>query len=123
VTSPNRPATSTAQAQSPSGGPAPAELQGTWKLVSGNDLEKGLQFVITDRHYRVPTRLAHGDLAVNGDEVAFFNAAICGLTLPEGVGKYRWTIEGERLHLESIGEDPCGGRADILDDVLYERIS
>lgn len=107
----------------PTGGTAPTELQGTWKLVSGNALEKGTLFVIGDRHYRVPTHLAHGDLAVNGNQIAFFNAAICGLTLPEGIGRYHWTVKGGALHFQVIGEEPCGGRADILDGTTYERIS
>jgi hypothetical protein len=113
----------TSASGAPAGDSAPAQLQGTWKLVSGNALEKGLLFVISERHYRVPTHLAHGDLAVNGTEIAFFNAAICGLTLPEGVGRYRWTVDGDTLHFELIGEEPCGGRADILDGATYKRIS
>jgi hypothetical protein len=121
------PAATGASTAGPSGAPtgdaAPAKLQGIWKLVTGNALEKGLLFVMSERHYRVPTHLAHGDLAVNGTEIAFFNAAICGLTLPEGVGRYRWTVEGETLHFELIGEEPCGGRADILDGATYKRIS
>jgi hypothetical protein len=114
----------TASTGGPAGGPggeaAPAKLQGTWRLVSKSP-EQGLIFVITDRHYRVPTRLAHGDLVVDGDEIQFFNAAICGLTLPEGVGRYRWTVKGDRLHFEAIGKEPCGGRADILANATYER--
>jgi hypothetical protein len=50
------------------------------------------------------------------------NAAICGLQLPEGIGKYRWENRGERLHFELIGEEPCGGRGDILEDATYERV-
>src|SRR5512132_1968730 len=79
-------APTTTQSGVPAGGPAPPELQGTWKLVSDSP-EKGLLFVISEQHYRVPTHLAHGDLAVEGDEIAFFNAPICGLTLPDGVGR------------------------------------
>jgi hypothetical protein len=70
----------------------------------------------------VPLRLAHGDLVVNGNEIAFFNAPICGLTLPDGVGRYRWTVKGKTLHFELIGQEPCGGRGDILEDATYERI-
>jgi hypothetical protein len=29
---------------------------------------------------------------------------------------------GERLHFELIGEEPCGGRGDILEDATYERV-
>jgi hypothetical protein len=89
-------ATSTRASSGPTGDTAPAELQGTWKLVSNNPY-RGLVVVITDSHYRVVERFAHGDLAVNGDEVAFFNAQICGLALPDGVGRYRWTVKGSRL--------------------------
>jgi hypothetical protein len=109
------------QSSVPAGGPAPPELQGTWKLVSDGP-DKGLLFVISDQHYRVPTRLAHGDLAVDGDEIAFFNAAICGLTLPDGVGRYRWRVEEEKLHFQVIGKEPCGGRKDILADSTYRKI-
>jgi len=117
------PTSSTSSANgAPVGGPAPEELQGTWLLVSKKNAEKGLQFIISEHHYRVPRRFAHGDLVVDGNEIAFFNAAICGLTLPEGVGHYRWTIEGELLRFEPIGEEPCGGRGDILEDATYKRI-
>jgi hypothetical protein len=93
----------------------------TWKLVSKSP-ERGLVVVITDSHHRVVQRLAHGDLVVNEDEVAFFNAQICGLALPDGVGRYRWNVEGSRLHFTPIDEDPCGGRAAIFDDATYERV-
>jgi hypothetical protein len=105
----------------PSGGPAPPELQGTWKLVSDSS-EEGLLFVISEEHYRVPTHFAHGDVAVEGNEIAFFNAAICGLTLPDGVGRYRWAVKGKSLRFEPLGEDPCGGRGDILANETYERV-
>ena len=115
------PAPTTTRSGVPPGGPAPPELQGTWKLVS-HTAEKGLLFVISEEHYRVPTRFAHGDLAVEENEIAFFNAAICGLTLPDGVGHYRWAVKGESLRFEPIGEDPCGGRGDILANQTYKRV-
>ena len=121
---PTAPASSTSTGTgAPSGDAAPAQLQGTWKLVSKENPDKGLHVVISERHYRVVTRLAHGDLAVKGNEIAFFNAAICGLQLPDGVGRYRWTIEGKRLHFELIGEEPCGGRAAISRTRLTSRLA
>ena len=123
TTAPTASASSTSSTDGrPPGDAAPAKLQGTWKLVSRDSLEKGLLFVISERHYRVPMHLAHGDLAVSGNEIAFFNAAICGLTLPEGVGRYRWTVKGNTLRFEQIGKEPCGGRGDILDGAVYKRI-
>jgi len=106
----------------PGGGPAPSSLQGTWRLASRNSPEAGLLLILSDSHYRVAGRFASGDLVVDGNEIAFFNAALCGLTLPEGVGRYRWTVEGNRLRLDSIKKDPCGGRTDILDGMSYERV-
>jgi hypothetical protein len=29
---------------------------------------------------------------------------------------------GERLHFKLIGEEPCGGCSDILEDATYERV-
>jgi hypothetical protein len=122
ATPPSSTSTDAGGVQTPAGTDAPATLQGTWRLVSKNNPEKGLLFVISDRHYRVPTRLAHGDLAVDGDEILFFNAAICGLTLPEGIGRYRWNVHGDTLRLQPVGKDPCGGRQDILAGTVYRRI-
>jgi hypothetical protein len=121
ATSPAAAPTTIARSGAPTGDPAPMELQGTWKLVSDNP-DHGLLFVISDTHYRVPTRFAHGDLVVDGDEIAFFNAAICGLQLPDGVGRYRWSVHGRQLHLEPVDEDPCGGRSDILENATYRRV-
>jgi hypothetical protein len=109
-------------AAAPAGEDAPASLQGTWKLVTKGSPERGLLFVISGRHYRIPTRLANGDLVVNGDEILFFNAAICGLTLPEGVGRYHWSVDGDTLRFELVGKEPCGGRSDILANSVYRRI-
>jgi hypothetical protein len=47
--------------------------------------------------------------------------AVCGGTAFEGVGRYRWTLEGDTLHLDMIGNDECSGRQTILDDATYER--
>lgn len=65
---------------------------------------------------------AQGDIVVNGDEIAFFNSAVCGLMLPEGVGRYRWRVRDKMLHLKPIGKDPCGGRITVFADATYERI-
>jgi hypothetical protein len=112
----------TAPPQPPAGEDAPIELQGTWRLVSKDSPEAGLLFIISDSHYWVPGRFASGNLVVHGSEIAFFNAAIYGLTLPDGVGRYRSTIKGDRLRFEPIEEDPCGGRSVILAGTSYERV-
>jgi hypothetical protein len=68
-------------------------------------------------------RFAHGDLVVNGDEVAFFNAQICGLALPNGVGQYPLTVQGSRLHFTPVGDDPCGRAAFLARYVRARRLS
>lgn len=56
-----------------------------------------------------------GDVVVNNDEIDFFNGVqgtggttdLCGLHLPEGVGRYKWTLTGGVLHLVPLNQDPC----------------
>jgi hypothetical protein len=61
-----------------------------------------------------------GNVVVTGDEIDFFNGDICGLQLPDGVGRYRWTLASGTLHLVSITTDPCG-RTNVLDGQDYAK--
>ena len=83
------------------------------------------QLELSGRHYdtsrRASAGLPNGEIAVDGNEIAFFNTATCELFLPEGVGHYRWKVSGKRLHLDAIGNDPCSVRDPFLKDVIYER--
>jgi hypothetical protein len=63
-----------------------------------------------------------GQIVVRGDEIDFFGSAHCGLSLPEGVGRYRWKISGDRLRLDAIGKDACGGRASVLTNGAFNRV-
>ncbi|MDQ6686368.1 MAG: hypothetical protein M3Z50_01940 [Actinomycetota bacterium] len=54
------------------------------------------------------TGVSLGDMGVNGTEIDFFNAQPCGLTLPDGVGRYQWSIQGSVLHFIALNQDPCG---------------
>ena len=47
--------------------------------------------------------------------------AICGGSNVEGVGRYRWTLEGNALHLDLLGRDECSGRSAILENATYKR--
>lgn len=97
-------------AQPPPGGPAPPELQGTW-LFRSESLGP-VRLNITEDRYAVSAggRSTQGDLVVDGDEIAFFNSNVCPLELPEGIGRYRWSITDEKLRLKLLGKDPCSGR-------------
>jgi hypothetical protein len=47
--------------------------------------------------------------------------AICGGSNVEGVGRYRWTLEGNALHLALVGHEECSGSSAILEDATYKR--
>lgn len=61
----------------------------------------------------------HGTFSVDGDTIEF--TSTCSDTNQEGVGRYRWTLEGDILHFELIGKDECSGRSAVLEDATYER--
>jgi hypothetical protein len=49
-----------------------------------------------------------GDTVVNGTEMDFFNGQACtGVKLPEGVGRYMWTLTGGILRFAPLNADPC----------------
>ncbi len=74
-----------------------------------------------DYRFEQPSRRAHGNVVVNGDEIDFFNGDQCGFNLPRGVGKYRWElIDESTMKLTGLNEDPCG-RVDILSGVTWTR--
>jgi hypothetical protein len=106
-----------------SGGPAPAELQGRWLLVSISKkaFKNRFELVIRDRHYGFPLGLVRGSIVAQGNEVDFYNEDLCDRACPEGIGRYRWNVRGDMLHLDLIGEEPCANRAGVLDDATYRR--
>ena len=60
-----------------------------------------------------------GEVEADGDVLKF--TAICGGSNVEGVGRYRWTLDGNALHLDLMGRDECSGRSAILEDATYKR--
>jgi hypothetical protein len=54
------------------------------------------------------TANATGNVVVNGSEIDFFERAWCGTYLPEGIGRYRWTLSGESVNFVKLAPDPCG---------------
>jgi hypothetical protein len=106
----------------PSGGPTPAKLQGSWELVSksGKTFKNRFELVIPARHYGFSIGLVRGEIVAQGNEVDLYNEDLCGLAFPKGVGRYRWALAGEMLHLDLIGKDPRA-RAGVLNDATYRR--
>ena len=97
--------------------PLPVELQGTWFLSTATATDP-VRIYLRETSYAAP-RGRSGTVEAEGDVLTF--TAVCGGTAFEGVGRYRWTLEGDTLHLDLIGNDECSGRQSILDDATFER--
>lgn len=97
----------------PQGGPAPAELLGQW--VDIRDIGSAVtragvgRFVIRPDSF-VAGGAARGELVVRGKEIDFYNGSLCGIPLPGGVGRYRWSISGGLLRFTPLAPDPCTDR-------------
>ena len=122
----------TPAATPPPGGPVPADLLGDWFLppaavefiapgqcpsppTAANCFFR-LSFAVTTYHQGFTTRggmqaQSSGDVVVNGSEIDFFNGVQCGQQLPDGIGRYTWTVTGGILRFVLIS-DPCG-RSDL----------
>jgi hypothetical protein len=100
-------ATATA-ASRPPGGPAPAQLIGTWTRVISNPDDSAV-VTLTPNGFRVVDTLGggNGEIVVNGNEIDFFNVPQCGLVFPKGVGRYQWRVQGTKLHFAPLNSDPC----------------
>jgi hypothetical protein len=102
------------------GDPVPAELRGRWIGKSDSQAPGSEYLTLMDKTYRLqsPDGASTGDVVVNGDEIDFFDASVCGLKLPEGVGRYRWRLTAGVLHFALLATDPCG-RVAVLKDADY----
>ena len=108
---PTRPASTTTTPSAP----IPLKLQGTWLVRDPFPL----RLKLNERSYSVEE---HSGLAqAEGDVLTF--TSTCGDSAVTGVGHYRWTLKGKRLHLEVIGKDECAGRASGLSGATFKRFS
>jgi hypothetical protein len=90
----------------PAGGPVPAELEGRW-YQSATDAHSAHTLVLSGNTYGLPEVGASGNVVVSGSEILFFSGTGCGAYLPEGIGRYTWSLKGSELWIERI-DDPCG---------------
>ena len=98
----------------------PAELQGTW-FVSTATASDPVRLYLREATYLVSRGGSHsGDVEAEGSNVLKFTS-ICGGSNTEGMGRYRWTLKGDKLHFDLIGKEECGGRSAVLGDASYER--
>jgi hypothetical protein len=136
--------TPSAGSSPPAGGPVPAQLLGDWLLpaTAANAYMASvsetcptplavatcmfkLTFTATTYYFGInaPGRTSGGgDAGVNGTEIDFFNGQACGLQLPDGVGRYTWTLSAGVLHFTSVNQDPCP-RSPLLANQSYSRAS
>jgi len=102
------------------GHPLPAELQATWRLDSGPTSDPVRLYLRETTYTATRGGGSHaGEVEADGDVLKF--TAICGGSNVEGVGRYRWTLEGNALHLDLMGRDECSGRSAILENATYKR--
>ena len=137
--------TSSAQLPSPSavpsppaGGPVPAQLRGGWYVLPpdinaavgytacplpSTPAKCSVQIVFAATTVTWPNNMGFpsccGDVVVNNSEVDFFNDSECGIQLPNGVGRYTWTLTGNVLHFAPLNQDPCDRSAWLANKNFY----
>jgi hypothetical protein len=62
-----------------------------------------------------------GNAIVNGSEIDFWEAGICGIPLPAGLGRYIWSLTGGWLRFTALNQDPCP-RLAFLDGQTFNRV-
>ena len=94
--------------------PVPSKLQGTWLLR-----DPLLRLKLNEGSYSIGEH--SGPAEAKGDVLTF--TSTCGDSAVTGVGHYRWTLKGDKLHLSVIGKDECSGRASGIAGKTFERFS
>jgi hypothetical protein len=95
---------------------APAELQGRWRAEIAQDVAI---LTFTPTTFTISWLGAgSGRIEVERDEITFRGSP--NPQCPPG-GTYRWSIEGDKLHLEPIGTDPCPFQAEWAGNRTYTR--
>ena len=94
--------------------PAPAALQGRWRAVIAPGVAI-LAFTATD-YTQIGWVAVMGESKWKGTRSRSRAASQC-----PGSGTYRWSIEGDKLHLEPVGTDACPFRADWAGNETYTR--
>jgi len=104
----------------PQGGPVPATLVGAWKEVATPTvvmIMSGTDFALSGG-----ALTGVGKVAVNGSEIDFYNGSGCGLALPGGVGRYRWTFAAGLLTFTPLNTDPCPRANNMGDPQGWQQI-
>ena len=110
--------TAQSSAATPSGGPLPSQLMGTWHQVGTSS---SATLTLTGSTYEIATDVVdqRGDVVVNGGEIDFFNAQAPGVPSPQGTGRYQWSVGTGMLRFTSVNPDPNGTRSGLLSNQSY----
>ena len=96
--------------------PAPAELQGRWLADIAPDVAI---LTLTPTNFTISWLGGDsGRIEVEGDQITFRGRS--NPECPSG-GTYRWSIEGDKLHLEPVGTDPCPFQTEWAGNKTYTR--
>ena len=105
-------------AKAPASTPAvPAALQGRWRA----EIAPGVAILEFTPYGNFTIQWAgagSGRVELEGDEITFSGSR--DPQCPDG-GTYRWSIEGDKLHLEPVGTDPCPFQARWAGNQTYTR--
>jgi len=106
-------------AKAPASTPAvPAALQGRWRA----EIAPGVAILEFTPYGNFTIQWAgagSGRVEVDGDEITF-SGSRDPQQCPDG-GTYRWSIEGDKLHFEPVGTDPCPFQAQWAGNRTYTR--
>lgn len=100
--------------------PLPAKLVGAWRLESGPTTDL-VHLYLRPSAYTVSRGGGSHTGQVEADGSILRFTALCGDSSVEGVGRYRWTLDRNALHLVLLGRDECSGRSAVLEDAIYTR--
>jgi hypothetical protein len=115
------PAVPTPTAAPPTGGQAPSLLIGSWYQVASSTTV--LTLTATRYILRDTAEQGTGDIVVSRQEIDFFSGTLCSLVLPQGVGRYHWTLQGVHLHLAPLNTDPCGRIGLLTNQSFTKRLN
>lgn len=89
----------------PQGDPVPSWLDGAWQQIT----DPTVVLILSGTNYSTagPGGSGVGNVVVNGSEIDFYNGSACYISLPGGIGKYRWTISAGVLTFTPLNSDPC----------------
>jgi hypothetical protein len=107
--------TTTSTSTAPPTGAAPDALRGRWQTTLANG--EAITFTIQESTFQIRRGPGAngGSLQVHGDTMSLTTASC------EGVGEYRWSVEGDRLTITLLGEDSCPNRSDALAGSVFQR--